>query len=121
LYGCQFVEKTRVFLVLQRWYADQPSVFSNSISGMNAGELIVTATADNIANADTETYNPWIVKLTAQPLRGVSAAAEKSDAEGVDLADEMVGLITGSLLYKANAKALKTSADTDGYIFDALA
>jgi flagellar hook protein FlgE len=100
---------------------DQLSVFSDSISGMNAGDLIVSAAADNIANADTDGYNPWVVKLTAQPLRGVSAAAEKSPDEGVDMADEMVGLITGSLLYKANARALKTSAETDRYIFDALA
>jgi flagellar hook protein FlgE len=108
-------------LVLQRGYADEASVFSDSISGMNAGELIVTAAADNIANANTENYNPWIVKLTAQPLRGVRANAEKSLDEGVDMADQMVGLITGSLLYKANARALQTSAETDGYVFDALA
>lgn len=88
---------------------------------MNAGDLIVSAAADNIANADTDGYNPWVVKLTAQPLRGVSAEAEKSPDEGADMADQMVGLITGSLLYKANARALKTSAETDGYVFDALA
>jgi flagellar hook-associated protein FlgK len=88
---------------------------------MNAADLIVSASADNIANADSDGYSPWVVKLTAQPLRGVAASAEKADAEGVDLADEMVGLITGSLLYKANARALKTSAETDSYIFDALA
>lgn len=88
---------------------------------MNAGDLIVSAAADNIANADTDNYNPWIVKVTAQPLRGVTAEAEKSPDEGVDMADEMVGLITGSLLYKANARALKTSAETDSYVFDALA
>jgi flagellar hook-associated protein FlgK len=88
---------------------------------MNAGDLIVSAAADNIANADTDGYNPWVVKLTAQPLRGVSADPEKSPDEGVNMADEMVGLITGSLLYKANARALKTRAETDAYIFDALA
>jgi flagellar hook-associated protein FlgK len=88
---------------------------------MNAADLVVSASADNIANADTEGYSPWVVKLTAQPLRGVSSRAEKSDTEGVSLPDEMVGLITGSLLYKANARALKTSAETDSYIFDALA
>ncbi|HYZ80229.1 MAG TPA: hypothetical protein VE571_03115 [Solirubrobacteraceae bacterium] len=88
---------------------------------MNAGEPIVSASADNIANADTENYNPWVVKLTAQPLRGVSANVEKSPDEGVQMADEMVGLITGSLLYKANARALKTSAETERYIFDTLA
>src|SRR4051812_12382009 len=97
------------------------SVYANSVSGMNAADLIVSASADNIANADSDGYSPWVVKLTAQPLRGVAASAEKADAEGVDLADEMVGLITGSLLYKANARALKTSAETDSYIFDALA
>jgi flagellar basal-body rod protein FlgC len=96
-------------------------VYTNSISGMNAAELIVSASADNIANLDTQDYSPWVVKITAQPLRGVTANAEKSDTEGVELADEMVGLITGSLLYKANARALKTSAETDQYLFDTLA
>jgi flagellar hook-associated protein FlgK len=88
---------------------------------MDAAELMVSASADNIANLETQNYSPWVVKVTSQPLRGVTASAEKSADEGVDLADEMVGLITGSLLYKANARALKTSAETDGYIFDALA
>ena len=88
---------------------------------MNAAELMVSASADNIANIESQNYSPWVVKVTAQPLRGVSAAAEKSADEGVDLADEMVGLITGSLLYKANARALKTSAETEQSIFDVLA
>jgi flagellar basal-body rod protein FlgC len=96
-------------------------VYTNSISGMNAAELMVSASADNIANIESQNYSPWVVKVTAQPLRGVSAAAEKSADEGVDLADEMVGLITGSLLYKANARALKTSAETEQSIFDVLA
>jgi flagellar hook-associated protein FlgK len=96
-------------------------MLSDSVSGMRAGDLIVSASADNIANANTENYNPWVVKLTAQPLGGVSASAAKSSEDGVDLTDETVGLITGSLLYRANARALKTAAQTDGYIFDALA
>jgi flagellar hook protein FlgE len=96
-------------------------VYTNSVSGMDAAELMVSASADNVANLETQNYSPWVVKVTSQPLRGVTASAEKSADEGVDLADQMVGLITGSLLYKANARALKTSAETDGYIFDALA
>jgi flagellar hook-associated protein FlgK len=88
---------------------------------MNAAELMVSASADNIANLESQNYSPWVVRVTAQPLRGVTAAAEKSADEGVDLADEMVGLITGSLLYKANARALKTSAETEQSIFDAFA
>ena len=88
---------------------------------MDAAELMMSASADNIANLESQNYSPWVVKVTSQPLQGVRANVEKSPDEGVDLADEMVGLITGSLLYKANARALKTSAETDGYIFDALA
>jgi flagellar hook-associated protein FlgK len=88
---------------------------------MDAAELMVSASADNIANLESQNYSPWVVKVTAQPLRGVTAAAEKSSDQGVDVADEMVGLITGSLLYKANARALKTSAETDKYTFDTLA
>jgi flagellar hook protein FlgE len=96
-------------------------MYATSVSGMNAADLLLTARADDIANSDTPGYSPWVVKLTAQPLRGVDATVEKSTDTGVDLADEMVGLITGSLLYKANARALQTSAETDQSLFDALA
>jgi len=96
-------------------------VYASSLSGINAADTLLTARADNIANADTPNFTSWVVQLTAQPLRGVSATVEKAAEPGVDLADESVGLITGSLLYKANARALETSAETDKSLLDVVA
>lgn len=45
----------------------------------------------------------------------------KAAEPGVDLVDEMTGLITGSLLYRANARAFSVGARTEQSLFDALA
>ena len=96
-------------------------MYASSLSGINAADTLLTARADNIANADTPNFTSWVVQLTAQPLRGVSATVTKAPEPGVDLVDESMGLITGSLLYKANARALQASAETDQSVLDVLA
>jgi flagellar basal body rod protein FlgC len=59
--------------------------------------------------------------MTAQPTGGAAASASKAAEPGVDLVDEMTGLITGSLLYRANARAFSVGARTEQSLFDALA
>jgi hypothetical protein len=89
---------------------------------MNAGDLLVSAAADGIANTYNGNYQPWRVNMTAQPdLGGVSASAAKSDQTGEDLADDMTGLMTGALVYKANAKVVSVDADMQKSLFDAYA
>ena len=88
---------------------------------MNAADFLLAATADNIANSDTGGYQPWQVNMTAQAGGGVSAAATKGAPGGEDLVDDMTGLITGSVLYKANARAFSVAADTEQSLFDTLA
>ena len=87
---------------------------------MNAADLLLSATADNIANSNSDGYEPWRVDMAERP-GGVDATASKSTDAGVDLVDEMTGLITGSLLYKANARAFTVGAETEQSLFDALA
>jgi len=96
-------------------------MYTASVSGMSAADLLLSATADNIANLDRDGYSPWRVNMAAQPEGGVSASATKAPDPGVDLVDEMVGLISGSLLYRANARAFTVGASTEQSLFDALA
>ena len=51
----------------------------------------------------------------------MSASAAKAPEPGVDLVDEMAGLITGSLLYRANARAFSVGARTEQSLFDVFA
>jgi flagellar hook-associated protein FlgK len=96
-------------------------MYTTSVSGMNAADLLLSATADNIANLDSDGYSPSRVNMTAQPSGGVSASASKAPEPGVDLVDEMAALFTGSLLYRANARAFSVGARTEQSLFDAFA
>jgi Flagella basal body rod protein len=95
-------------------------VYADSVSGMSAADLLVSATADNIANMQSTGYRRWQVNMTAQPGGGVNATAVKGQA-GEDLVDDMTGLMTGALLYKANARAISVGAQTEQSLFNALA
>jgi flagellar basal-body rod protein FlgC len=116
-----FVEDEHHRLARGRRSADLVRVYSSSVSGLNAADFLLAATADNIANSDTGGYQPWQVTMTAQPGGGVSAGAAKGQPGGEDLVDDMASLITGSVLYKANARAFSVAADTEQSLFDAIA
>lgn len=96
-------------------------MYSTSVSGMSAADLLLAATADNISNMTSDDYSRWRVSMSAQKPEGVTATASKLDDDGLELADEMVGLITGSVMYKANARAFKIGADAEQSLFDAVA
>jgi flagellar hook-associated protein FlgK len=96
-------------------------MYTTSVSGMNAADLLLSATADNVANLDSDGYSPWRVNMSTQAGGGVSASVTKAPEPGVDLVDEMAGLITGSLLYRANARAFTVGARTEQSLFDAFA
>jgi hypothetical protein len=117
-----FVERGSRPLPAGTCLADPVCVYSTSVSGMNAADFLLAATADNIANSDTGGYQPWQVNMTAQPGgAGVTAGASKGVAGGEDLVDDMTSLVTGSVLYKANARAFSVAADTEQSLFDTLA
>jgi flagellar basal body rod protein FlgB len=75
---------------------------------MNVAGLIQSAAADNIANIDTEGYEPW----------QLDGSGQKGQPGTVDVADNMVGLMTSSIAYKANARAIEIGADTEKSLFD---
>ena len=67
---------------------------------MNAADLLLAASADKIANSATPEVDP---------------------SGGDDLVDGVVGLVIGSVAYKANARAFSMAADTEQSLFDAIA
>jgi flagellar basal body rod protein FlgB len=85
---------------------------------MNVAGLIHAASADNIANVDSQGYKPWEVNPITAADGSVSATAAKSQNTGVDLASDMVGLATSSVAYKANARAFEMGADAEKSVFD---
>jgi flagellar basal body rod protein FlgB len=75
---------------------------------MNVAGLIQSAAADNIANIDTQGYEPW----------QLNGSGVKTQPGTVDMADDMVGLMTSSVAYKANARAIEIGAQTESSLFD---
>jgi flagellar hook protein FlgE len=92
----------------------------SSVSGMRAADLILTTTADNTANLDTPDYRAARVDLAADASGGVTAGVSRQAEPGIDLAEQAANLVVGSLLYAANARMLRTSAETQGSLIDVL-
>ena len=91
------------------------------LSGMSAADLLMAATADNVANLDTPGYHAKRVDLAASPGGGVAATVSRAPAAGVDLVDQMVNLVTAPVVYQANARVLRTAMEMDRTVLDVLA
>ncbi|NBB47345.1 flagellar basal body rod protein [Rhizobium sp. CRIBSB] len=93
------------------------AVMSISLSGMQAQQTRLAASANNIANTMTPGYDRRETTFTSAPSGGVSATVRPSgdavlgDGSNVDLADEMLSLIQGEIGFKANAAAWETGAE----------
>jgi flagellar hook-associated protein FlgK len=90
----------------------------SSLSGIHAADLMLVTTAGNTANLDTPGYRTARVDLAPDAAGGVSASVSRASTPGVDLAEQAVTLITGSLLYGANARMLQARAETERSIID---
>lgn len=103
---------------------------------MNAGQLIQSVSAGNIANAFTPDYQAARVELSQSASGGVNTSLSineepgyeiqnpdgtTSNSSNVDLLDEMVSLKMGGLMTQYNAAAFKIQSDTLGTIIDMVA
>ena len=88
---------------------------------MRAADVLLTATADNVANLNTEDRAPWETSFTEQPGGGVSASVSRAPTTGVDLVDEMVALSVSGVIYAANAQAFRVNAQAERSMIDLLA
>jgi flagellar hook protein FlgE len=88
-----------------------------ALSGMQAQQKRVAATANNIANAMTPGYDRKETAFSSAASGGVSATVSPSGdpvpdgGSNVDLASEMLSLIQGEIGFQANAAAFETGAD----------
>ncbi|MBC2773864.1 flagellar basal body rod protein [Rhizobium sp. AQ_MP] len=93
------------------------AVMGISLSGMQAQQTRLSATANNVANALTPAYDRLETRFGNSQGGGVTASVRPSggatfeDGSNVDLASEMVALAEAETAFKANAAAWETGAD----------
>ncbi|ODS55550.1 MAG: flagellar basal body rod protein [Agrobacterium sp. SCN 61-19] len=93
------------------------AIMGISLSGMQAQQTRLAATANNVANALTPGYSRLETSFTSPAQGGVSATVAPSggpaldDMSNVDLASEMLSLVEAEIGFKANAAVWETGAD----------
>lgn len=93
------------------------AVMNISLSGMQAQQTRIAATANNVANAMTPGYDRLETQFSSRDGAGVSAFVTPSggetfsDGSNVDLASDMLSLVETEIGFKANAAAWETGAD----------
>ena len=101
------------------------SAFAASLSGLSAASWLVTASAGNVANLNSDGYKAKRVDFEANSDGTVRALAPtESEAEpspggsNVDLATEMVNLMVANTYFAANSVALRTEGQVLGMALD---
>ena len=106
----------------------------SSLSGIISSFKILDAASGNIANADTNGYKTKGVVLR-ESGGGVSAAVSTDNSPGpmfqldgrifegsnVNIASEMVSLITAQRMFSFNAAAFKTASEMEKSLIDTIA
>ncbi len=92
------------------------AVMSTALSGMMAQERRATATAQNVANAQTPNYDrlETTFENTDPGVKANVAPSGNPDPNGfsnVNLTEEAMDLMQSELAYKANAAVFETGAD----------
>lgn len=105
-----------------------------SVSGVNAGRIMQSVAAENIANMNTKDYTPKRVDLSSTG-NGVAASISESDqptlsftsfdgttttVPNVDLLDETVAIKQADVQIEFNVAAIKMQNDSLGKIVDML-
>ncbi len=108
---------------------------SSSLSGITSSFKLLNAAAGNIANCQTNGYKAKSISFAESPSGGVTTSASADGSPGpvfevdgrmfegskVDLASEMVSLMTARHMFSANAAAFRTVAEMEKSIVDLFA
>jgi flagellar hook protein FlgE len=94
------------------------SINSIALSGMNAAQTQLDASASNVANAQTEGYRRREVKQSPQADGGVSAEVVRSAQTGASLETDMVAQLQAKNSFLANLAVFKTSNAMAGALLD---
>lgn len=96
------------------------SISSIASSGMQAAQLRLDASANNVANANTRNFRAERVTQEARADRsGVQATVQRDqEAKGVALEKEMVDQMEATYSFKANLQSLRTQDAMMGSLVD---
>ena len=95
-----------------------------AVSGLHAAQTSLDVRSHNLANLSTEGFDASRITLRAvEPRSGVEVESVSPGlpGSGVDLATEIVGVISARAMYDANARVLREQAETDRALLDVLA
>ena len=96
------------------------SLSSISLSGMNAAQTSMSASASNIANLGVDGFRRQQVVQSTDSSAGVSTTVIQANTPGEDIATDMVGLLQAKNAFLANLAIFKTSAQMSGTLLDTL-
>jgi flagellar hook-associated protein FlgK len=91
---------------------------SIALSGINAAQLRLGASAHNIANAQTPGFRRQLVTQQAVPEGGVSAGLVRAPVEGEALAEDLVAQMSAGYQFVANLRVLQTQHKLLGTLLD---
>lgn len=89
-----------------------------ALSGLQAAQQKLGASAHNIANAQTPGFRRQLVVQQAEAQGGVRTQLATAPAEGNALADDLVAQMSAALEFKANLRVLKTHDRLLGTLLD---
>ena len=96
------------------------SIPSVSLSGMNAAQTALSASALNIANLGTDGFRRQQVEQVCVAPAGVSATLAQLTAPGDAMATDMVHMLQAKNSFLANLAVFKTSNRMAGALLDAV-
>ena len=96
------------------------SISSIGSSGLQAAQLRLDVSANNVANMNTANYRRQVVQQEAvADNAGVRATVQREqDARGVALEKEAVDQMSATYAFKANLQTIKTQDEMMGSLLD---
>lgn len=93
-------------------------ISSIALSGMNAAQTQLNASAHNVANLNTEGFSRQEVSLTQQAEGGVSASVGTASRVGTSLETDVVTQLQAKNAFLANLAVFKTQDRMAGTLMD---
>ena len=94
------------------------STASIALSGMQAAQTQLRASAHNVANLATDEFRRQEVRQTPQSGGGVSTAIRRADTAGADLNRDLVTQLAAKNAFLANLAVFKASDKMAGVLLD---
>ena len=94
------------------------SIAAISLSGMQAAQTQLEASASNIANLSTTGYQRRVVVQSEQAGEGVEATVNKSTQPGNALETDVVSQLQAKNQFLANLAVFKTASHMTGTLLD---